>query len=47
MCGLDCRKLYKGVSVVEMSSQVVKLNLDCLEIDKGGHGCNLGFNSLG
>ncbi len=32
---------------VEMSSQVVKLNLDCLELDKGGHSCSLGFNSLG
>ncbi len=39
------RKLYEKV---EMSSQVVKLNLDCLELDKGGHGgCSLGFNSLG
>ncbi len=24
-----------------MSSQVVKLNLDCLELDKGGHCCSL------
>ncbi len=42
--GWSTRKLYEKV---EMSSQVVKLNLDCLELDKGGYACSLGFKGLG